>query len=465
MGMQRQSWNFTAKRRFIIKFLIVVAIIAVGYFFYVHRQNDEQAYYVSSEECADCHENYYRSWREQTLHPIMFRPVESEEDIQGDFSADNPIVNFKKEDIEFVIGNKWEQVYARMIDGEYYPLTAKWLITTQQWIPYKVNSWKDTPLSTKCNGCHTTGFNPDTYEFNEFGIGCEACHGPGSKHVLAKRKMAEADCVLCHARDEIKPDEHHIIKSFKNSVCGQCHSRGNQVNDSEHLQTSFRFPLKYKPGDELPVNYLPVTQEQDKKGKYWWKMGVSKNRHQEFADFSVSKHNRALEFLKSKHTDMRGELTDQCLLCHSADYRLANEADKPTLETAKMGLSCVVCHEPHGMDRKSGSLKIGAERCGLCHADSISIKAAETGRPHTPCPPSASSCADCHMPYIVQSGGAFPIRSHAFRIVPPKATEEIGIPNSCQNGGCHENQSLAWAKQAFDLHYPDFTDQIDNEPR
>lgn len=442
----------------LIKASVLLLVIAGAILFYTHRDFDKKAYYVTSEACADCHSENYQSWKHQTLHPIMFRPVESPDDIQGDFSSPNPVVNFKKEDIEFVVGNKWEQVYARMIDGEYYPFTAKWLITTQQWVPYKVNNWKETPLSTKCNGCHTTGFNPDTYEFSEFGIGCEACHGPGSTHVALEQKYTETQCSICHQQDPI-PEDRSIILSYKASVCGQCHSRGQQVNDNEHMQTSFNFPLEYKPGDDLPEGYKAATKEQDKKGKHWWGIGLSKNRHQEFADFSVSKHARALELLKSKHTDMRGKLTDDCLRCHSADYRLADEEQRPTLETAQMGLSCVVCHEPHGKDRKNGSMHIGPERCGLCHADSISLTAAESGRPHTPCPPSAASCADCHMPYIVKSGGTFPIRSHAFKIVPPTATQEIGIPNSCQNGGCHKDRSLDWALSEFDRHYPEFSDE------
>lgn len=445
-----------------IKMLLILVVAMGSYLLYEHRNVKIQASYVTSEACAGCHIENYQSWRHQTLHPIMFRPVESDDDIQGDFESENPVVTFKKGEIEFVIGNKWEQVYARIIDGEYYPFTAKWLITTQKWVPYKVNDWKETPLSTKCNGCHTTGFNPDTYEFSEFGIGCEACHGAGSKHVQQKKKLEGEVCQICH-QDSMQDTDHSIILSYKSSVCGQCHSRGQQVNDSEHMQTSFNFPLQYRPGDDLPEGYNALTKEQDKKGQHWWGIGLSKNRHQEFADFSVSKHSRSLELLKSKHTDMRGELKDDCLRCHSADYRLADEKDRPTLETAEMGLSCVVCHEPHGKNRKSGSMKIGPERCGLCHVDSMDIKAAERGKPHTPHSPSTASCADCHMPYIVKSGGAFPIRSHAFKIVPPQATEEIGIPNSCQNGGCHEDKPVEWAINQFDQYYPEFSNKASNE--
>lgn len=432
---------------------LLLIVVASGVFLHKDLLLPAKSGYVTSNTCQGCHATHYTSWHQNTLHPRMFRPVSSPDDIQGDFSQPNPVVNFNKEEIEYVIGNKWEQVYARLIDGEYYPFTSKWMITTQQWVPYKVDSWKETPLSTNCNGCHTTGFDPETYKFSEFGIGCEACHGPGQAHVNNRRKIVNSGCNLCHAHDPRAEDD--IVVSTKSAVCGQCHSRGKQAAD--HIQTTFNFPLNYQPGENIGSKYKQLTQAEDTSQKYWWGLGLSKNRHQEFADFSESKHSKALTLLKSHHTAERGKLSDECLQCHSQDYRSAPADQKPTLHTATQGLTCVTCHNPHGMERKLGSVSVDAERCGLCHADSISFKAAESGRPHYPGPPSSKSCADCHMPYIVKSGGAYPIRSHAFKIVPPTASLTYDMPNSCQNGGCHDDQSVEWAIDAFEKHYPDFS--------
>ena len=435
--------------------VITLLLILITILIHQHKDIDKAAHYIKSENCADCHENYYQAWDEHSLHSKMFRPIASPDDIQADFSVENPVVTFKKSDIEFVIGNKWEQVYARKIDDEYYPLPAKWMITTQKWVPYKVDSWRQTPLSTHCNGCHTTGFNPDNFQFSEFSIGCEACHGPGSRHVKQKQKKQSTLCLLCHKNDPVKPEK-EIIVSIKNSVCGQCHTRGQQIAvDKEHIQTRFSFPLNVIPGDDLPADYKPLTANQDSKKKFWWNQDLSKNRHQEFADFSVSKHSKALILLKEKSTAARGPLSDACLDCHSADRLFAKDT-KVTLETAENGITCVVCHEPHGLNKKFKHLNIGEHRCGLCHADSLSIAAATKGKAHTPCPPSVASCADCHMPYIIKSGGAYPIRSHAFRIVPPLFSKYYGTPNSCQNGGCHQDKSLDWAIEQFQAYYPDW---------
>ena len=86
----------------------------------------------------------------------------------------------------------------------------------------------------------------------------------------------------------------------------------------------------------------------------------------------------------------------------------------------------------------------------------MSIKTAEKGKPHYPCPQTQVTCADCHMPRIVKTGGFFSLRSHAFRIIPPTATRESGMPNSCQNGGCHEDKPLEWAIEEFNKYYPKF---------
>ncbi len=439
---------FSVKRVSIILLLLVTGVVLL-----LHMGISDQSYYVASENCQECHQTHYQSWNENTLHPKQFHPVRGPEDLLGDFTSDDPALTFKQEEVEFVIGNKWEQVYVRMIDGEYYPLPAKWLIPLQKWIPYKVDSWRQTPMSTQCNGCHTTGFNPETHEFNEFGIGCEACHGPGSSHVQ-KRQMSNAPwCSVCHAEPPLTKEE--IIVSAKSATCGQCHNRGSQVVDKDHMKTSFSFPVNYKPGNELSDSFKPLTATDDKKKKHWWKSGLSKNRHQEYADFSRSGHAKSLRNLLEKRDPHRGEPEDSCLRCHSTDYRQAAPDERPNLESAKLGITCVACHEPHGLDRKLGTGLPGPHRCGECHIDSLTASTADEGKPHYPCPATKVQCADCHMPRIVKSGGVFSIRSHAFRIVPPTATrEDPGMPNSCQNGGCHKDRSLDWAVQAFREYYP-----------
>ncbi len=442
----------------IYKFILSIFFIALLITLYLHREalSKESGAFVTSEQCKECHQSHYKSWK-KTLHSKIFKVAEHQEEILGDFDSNNSLVHFKRSDIEFVIGSKWEQVYVRKIAGEYYPLTAKWLVTTQQWVPYKVDNWQETPLSTQCNGCHTTGFNSENYEFSEFGVGCEACHGTGHEHVQNKLKLSAAECSICHnlfmgsQAEERKKD---IIVSYKSAVCGQCHSRGAQAVDNEHMKIEFNFPLEYIPGNEIDKAFKPLTAKQDKKGQYWWGNGISKNRHQEYADFARSKHSKSLKNLKEKRGKCDREPEDSCMQCHSSDYIMADKAHKPSLSEAKEGLTCIICHESHGMDKNHIRGNSGAHKCEQCHADALSRTTAKSGKPHYPCPVEKIHCADCHMPRIITTGGAFSLRSHAFMIIPPEATEKYQMPNSCQNGGCHDVKDLQWAKKAFNDYYP-----------
>jgi len=58
---------------------------------------------------------------------------------------------------------------------------------------------------------------------------------------------------------------------------------------------------------------------------------------------------------------------DACLSCHSADYILAVDA-KPTKNEVESGVSCQVCHDPHGESELDGGLRYPArEICIRCH--------------------------------------------------------------------------------------------------
>lgn len=444
-------------KRFVYLALLLF-IVLLGSWVFLHKDVSDTPTYVTSETCKNCHQDNYSSWKKNTLHPYMFRPVKSEADLLGDFESDSPALTFKKEDVEFVVGNKWEQVYVRIIDGEYYPLPAKWHIILKKWEPYKVDSWHEVPMSKKCNGCHTTGFDPTTFEFSEFGIGCEACHGPGSLHVQNKQIFQNSSCSICHVgKQKTENDKTDIVNSVSPTVCGQCHNRGNNTPQDDIHGGIFDFPVKFKPGDDLDKALIPLTPKQDKKGKFWWGNGIAKNRHQEFGDWSKSKHANAVKKLKENYEEGgdRGKLDDRCLHCHSTDYRHAKPDAKPDLDNAKFGVTCVACHEPHGRDKEHPSHGDGMTLCGGCHAASMSHISAKKGKTHSPCPATVA-CADCHMPRIVKTGGFYSLRSHAFKIVPPNQSLETGMPNSCQNSGCHSDKNLDWAIKEFDHYYPDF---------
>ena len=442
---------------FLIFFLFLVLFVSL----YLHRDISQDATYITSNKCRECHISQYDSWRNNTLHPYIFLPISSPDaKILGDFDSGDPVVTFKKEEIEFVIGSRWEQVYARIIDGEYYPFPAKWYVIEKRWVPYKVKDWHDTPMSYKCNGCHTTGFDPNTLEFSEFGVGCEACHGPGRLHVQHESMRHKLICNPCHT-DETKVQkqgekDHYIIRTVSPALCGQCHNRGTTTPTGDIIKgKQFNFPAGFQPGDDLRItNFIPTTPKNDKKGNNWWGNGLSKNRHQEFSDLSRSAHAKSLiNLLENLDGENKGcgELSDDCLQCHSTDYRHAKEGEKPNLMTARYGITCVACHEPHGQHKKQAGFGDGTTLCRNCHMQ----KTGDNDEPHTPCTKELVGCTDCHMPKIVKTGGFFSLHSHAFQVVMPEASLGNNMPNSCQNGGCHADKSLEWAIESYKQFYGD----------
>jgi len=434
--------------KIIFSFIFIIIVTSIVYFLYTSHKdiNKDVPTYVGMNKCSSCHKIEHQSLS-HTLHPKIFKKVTNQSEILGDFTHPNPLVNFKKEDITYVVGSKWEQVYMHKINGEYYPFTAKWMVLTEKWKAYKVHTWKQTPASKKCNSCHTTGYSQDDFSFNEFGVKCEACHGPASKHVEHQKMNKNKECIICHT--EHKEFKNDIVVTQKSALCGQCHTKRSTTEQKAiDKKSSFNFPLEYLPSQDINASFVKIKPTVGKNTKNLWGNGLSKNSHQEFADFSFSKHSKSLINLKTKKNPHGGKKNDNCLKCHSQDYRSAKENEKPTIDTAKLGITCVTCHEPHGIGKNIRNKKSLNVICGECHINSF-----KGSKKHYPCPQMSVRCVDCHMPLIVKTGGTYSIRSHAFKIVPPIASKKYSMPSSCQNGSCHQNKSIEWAMDEYNKFY------------
>ena len=74
-----------------------------------------------------------------------------------------------------------------------------------------------------CISCHVTGWGQEggfvdpTASANLLGVQCEACHGPGSKHVELGQEM------LKEKRKELAPGEQSYIV-LKTTDCSNCHN-------------------------------------------------------------------------------------------------------------------------------------------------------------------------------------------------------------------------------------------------
>jgi len=251
-------------RRVKIKHIFVAVMIVMASVCFAQTRNSTPDY-VGASQCKECHAEIYDGWK-STMHPYKFQPA-SPEAIVGDFekncvlqTGDSKTTMFKKNDeyfittlgpdkkehtyrITYLIGGFWKQLYVTEFpNGELHILPAMWIVETQNWEISKY--WSDTIYQTSCSGCHNTGgeinYDEATETFKttwvDTGVSCEACHGPGGKHVVASKQDA-ADTIINPAKI---PDPRRAAM-----VCGSCHTRGTSVDGK------YGYPYGYKPGDQL----------------------------------------------------------------------------------------------------------------------------------------------------------------------------------------------------------------------
>jgi predicted CXXCH cytochrome family protein len=276
--------------------------------------------------------------------------------------------------------------------------------------------------NVSCITCHTTAGQPGALvggkqlvtKVAEMGIACEACHGPGERHVAANQNPIRR--YWQHASGGGDPtivNPARLPPARGSEVCGQCHAL---TDLSEEIQLGNG--KTYVPGDELgksqpllrPLHPTPeleryIAQDPDYLRGYFWADGTIRVSSRDFSGMVESKCNTG------------GTLW--CGSCHSL-----HESD-PNMLLAKDRESDAACTQCHPA--------IGAEHTH--HAP------ASTG----------SRCYNCHMPHTVY-GLLKGIRNH--RIDSPKVTGKSGgseRPNACNL--CHLDRSLGWTAQQLAAWY------------
>jgi tetratricopeptide (TPR) repeat protein len=114
------------------------------------------------------------------------------------------------------------------------------------------------------------------------------------------------------------------------------------------------------------------------------------------------------------------------------------------------GVKCGDCHDAHSLalHREGNAL------CAQCHqpgtfdttAHHFHQKVVE-GEPSD-----GALCIKCHMPeqpYMVIDYRA----DHSLRVPRPDLSESLGVPNSCSQSGCHDDQTIEWAVDAYTNWY------------
>ena len=430
-------------------------------------QHDE-AGYVSSETCKECHQGQFASWH-ASYHRTMTQ-LATPETVIGDFENANTdayghqITLSRRDDvfwatmhdpeqpvrgddsvidrpIVMTTGSHHMQVYwyASGKDRRVGQLPTVWLKETQSWVPIHSIFLRPTQThlgsaegrwNSTCIKCHVTQGRPridssqvtpvDT-QVAEFGIACEACHGPGAEHVEAQRNNSGIDTSLI-----VNPSDLDHRRSSE--VCGQCHGVWI-ARDPQEAENALSTGLTYRPGDNLydtrHVFHSGQTETEHVKNHLAKDPDFYRDRF--WDDGMVRVSGREYNGLIQSPCFQRGTMS--CTSCHdlhSAEFEDEDWANDQLGKGMRQNHACLQCHEEYAKD---GQL---------------------TSHTHHRADSSGSLCYNCHMPHTTY-GLLKAIRSH--QVSSPSVTEtvEFGRPNACNQ--CHIDQSLSWASSSLEEWY------------
>lgn len=394
--------------------------------------------YVGSATCADCHTEATSAWAGS--HHALAWTEPSAENIVADFDGtefahDGTLTRFRVEgdDYHITVTEKdgvttdytvhsvagiepLQQYLLETEEGRIQSFDVVWDTVENRWFhlypgqdlppddalhwtgPYK--NW-----NARCAECHATGFeknyDPSTRRYAstqaEIGVGCEACHGPGSAHVDWATGRAPEDPGAGLSAYRLTIDYGQGTETLLHQ-CASCHSRREA---------------------HFAGNPLPGSDYHDA-------------------------YNLALLRPGTYHAN--GQILDEVYVFGS-------------FLQSKMyaqGVSCIDCHDAH-----TAELKIeGNGICTQCHGPGgnpnfPTLRKALYDDPshHFHAPGSAGAqCKSCHMIERVYMG-VDGRRDHSFRIPRPDLSLETGSPNACND--CHAEQSSAWAATALEEWFPD----------
>lgn len=402
--------------------LLIAVVVTITAAVIKTRAIPGDAAYVGSERCQDCHGELHEAWG-NSLHPAMMRPVMEPGVVVADLASAAENRLFDPSEAVWAIGSKWEQQFMGRKDGQETLLPGAWLVDQGRWKQTGWDGWQVPVPLKRCHGCHTVGLDVATGSFVEPGIGCESCHGPGGWHV-----------------DTLGIGRIH--SSLDAQVCGQCHTRGRSADGSHY------FPVDYRLGAPLQDYFKESLPHPGQNTSHWWGNGRERKRHQEYAAWRRGGHADSLKSVADGYDGRYGEVTGECLRCHSAEGALSADRGAIGLAQAQHGITCAVCHNTHG------SLDQPRVSCAQCHPTGAYYHEPTKNTNHSPCPVNAKvSCIDCHMPVTVNNGGRLSLHSHAPGVVRPRDRERYGVPSSCDSGGCHAETELSALQRQFEAHY------------
>jgi Flp pilus assembly protein TadD len=298
-------------------------------------------------------------------------------------------------------GQRWFHLYPG--EGVDHRDVLHWTRPSQNW-------------NTQCAECHSTNLRKgyswpqDRFAttFSEIDVSCEACHGPGSRHV----ELARA----ARARGRTLPAESGLIVRFTE-------------------RRSRTWEMDAARGIARPTKFLATRLEVETCARCHGRRGVLREDYQPGRLLSQT-HRPALleEGLYYADGQMKDEVYNWGSFLQSRMYAV--------------GVTCADCHDAHDLKVKVGPDAV----CSSCHQPERFASRKhhfhrENGK--------GASCVACHMrseTYMVVD----PRHDHSLRVPRPDLTVELGAataPNACND--CHKDRSARWAAQATRRWYPE----------
>jgi len=409
------------------------------------------AAYAGSETCAGCHQDEARLWRSSQHRHAMEHA--REDTVLGDFDdasfvhegvrsrffrkgssffveTDGPDGALAAFEVKYTFGlSPLQQYLIEFPDGRLQALSIAWDSRPatqggQRWFhlyPDEKIAHDDVLHWTKlgqnwnfmCAECHSTGVrkNYDAAKdrfattWAEIHVGCETCHGQGSRHVAWARKgegwwpfgshrdpakgllvrFDEREGALWKINEETGNAARGAAAALRKEVetCGLCHARRGVFSE-----------------DWVPGRWLSETHR-------------------------VTPLERMLN-----HAD--GQMRDVEETYNYGPFKQSKMFAK--------GVTCSDCHDPH-----SAALRApGNGVCLQCHAPDKYKTAAHH---HHGGVKEALGCVSCHMPARIYMG-IDTRHDHGFRVPRPDLSVKFGTPNACTD--CHHGKGAKWAADAVE---------------
>ncbi len=352
--------------------------------------------YVGSAACADCHPAEHRHWT-ISAHALALRdgsivapllhaaaPLSWGEAAtakpagEGAFSltVSETDVAAGPHAVPLVLGGRHLlQPLLSFPGGRSQALPVGYDVGKKDWFdifarsPRRADEWghwanRGMTANSECIACHVTGFAKgfvaarDSYAtaYAEAGVGCEACHGPGSRHV-EDRKASSRETV-----PYATPAGEQRLAS-----CATCHALRRELGES------------FRPGAEYLDHYEPVLLEE---GEYRSDGSVVEEAY-EWGSFLQSRMYREGVSCNDCHdahsSDLRAEGDALCQSCHDKEPKTPEHSH----HDAALGVTCVSCHMPESVfmerdrrrdhafslpDPKLSEVTGGKSACAACHA-------------------------------------------------------------------------------------------------